>query len=258
MKLWMSPLPKKKPFFPLSLTGKIIFIVLLSMLLILGGVFLLPLLPWPRQITSVVLCLAVTALDVILALRLGRTIQKDALIFILGEDNLLYVVQPAQLVYQRYGTLPFSRWVQAVQRQRELICQQVQEGKLPLHWQQILQVEGITERAKDYSLVCQVVYPDQTISPQTFLLPKEMEELRELLVLLEQMRSSEQGPEINQPSPLPLFFSLLGLVACVALCILSHPAVGRLPQKIYFPCLGLCLLALFCFLYALIKRRRGE
>ena len=56
-------------------------------------------------------------------------------------------------------------------------------------------------------------------------------------------------------------FILLSALACAgfsALCVLSHPALARLPQEIYFPCLGAAFLSLGCLVYFVIRQRRGE
>ena len=56
-------------------------------------------------------------------------------------------------------------------------------------------------------------------------------------------------------------FILLSALACAgfsALCVLSHPALARLPREIYFPCLGAAFLSLGCLVYFVIRQRRGE
>ena len=52
--------------------------------------------------------------------------------------------------------------------------------------------------------------------------------------------------------------SILAFCGFAALCALSHPAVGRLPGGIYFPCLGAAFLTAFFLTYFIIRHRRGE
>ena len=55
-----------------------------------------------------------------------------------------------------------------------------------------------------------------------------------------------------------ILLSGVGLAVCVIMCVMSHPAVARMPGTIYFPCMGASLIA-FCFLfYFIIRQRRGE
>lgn len=51
---------------------------------------------------------------------------------------------------------------------------------------------------------------------------------------------------------------VLALAACLALCVLSCPAVGRLPERLFLPCLGLGAAALAILLYTLLRGRRGH
>ena len=69
-------------------------------------------------------------------------------------------------------------------------------------------------------------------------------------------RASGRTPEKSSAGR--ILASGLFLVVLVALCALSHPAVGQLPDTLYFPCLGLAMVALWIFLYFIIKQRRGE
>ena len=59
-------------------------------------------------------------------------------------------------------------------------------------------------------------------------------------------------------NPLGIAVSLLALVLFAALCVLSHPAVDRLPQNWYFPSMGAAYAALFFLLLFALRRHRGE
>ena len=48
------------------------------------------------------------------------------------------------------------------------------------------------------------------------------------------------------------------MLLLVAVTVLSHPAVGRLPDTLYFPLLAVTSLAVILLLCLLLRRHRGE
>ena len=85
-----------------------------------------------------------------------------------------------------------------------------------------------------------------------------MDGAEELLNILDRKRRGE-GPEVRT-SRWPAVTAVSGLVLAVfiGLCVFSHPAVGQLPEGIYFPSLGGGFIAFCVLVYALLKHRRGE
>ena len=123
----------------------------------------------------------------------------------------------------------------------------------------ILRVEGIKENRSHYALACQVRRPNQRVIRRTYFLIKGMEDQEFLLRQLERREKWAGGPEV-QENRKPVYI-LLGVLVCCgfgALCVLSHPAVARLPQSIYFPCLGAAFAALCCVVWLAIRQHRGE
>ncbi|MFR3792868.1 MAG: hypothetical protein ACLTWO_13265 [Blautia massiliensis (ex Durand et al. 2017)] len=55
-----------------------------------------------------------------------------------------------------------------------------------------------------------------------------------------------------------LAVSLLVCVGLAAVCVLSHPAVARLPDGLYFPCLGAAFVAFCVTVGFAVRRHRGE
>lgn len=80
-----------------------------------------------------------------------------------------------------------------------------------------------------------------------------------LLRQLERREGWAGAPEVKENRK--PFYILLSALACCGfgvLCVLSHPAVARLPQSIYFPCLGAAFAALCCAVWFGIRQHQGE
>ena len=114
---------------------------------------------------------------------------------------------------------------------------------------QILRVENLRERPEEYALVCRVRYPHGGEGKASYRLIRGLEDEAGLLRALESLREAEHLVEPRKnPQPARILASGVFLAALVALCALSHPAVGQLPDPLYFPCLGLSIVALWIFL----------
>ena len=120
-------------------------------------------------------------------------------------------------------------------------------------------MKGIRTYRRHHVLRCLVRHPNRQVVPKTYILPKGYAQEKALLCQLEGRRDPDPGPEPDlAPQTFLLLLSSLSLVALIGLCVLSHPAVARLPQAIYFPCLALALFAFYGMVYCIIRRRRGE
>ena len=114
-KIWISSDSGKHT---LHILGGIPGIALLMTVLIIGGIFLSFFFDWPRKIFSVILCLAVTALGVFLALRLGQRTVRDVTVFFLTENGRLYAIDARRL--SRYGHSITSYFAGTLQTQQLL------------------------------------------------------------------------------------------------------------------------------------------
>ena len=86
---------------------------------------------------------------------------------------------------------------------------------------------------------------------------QEDEEL--LLRQLERRKSWAGALEAAENrNPFRILASALALLLFAALCVLSHPALGLLPQAIYFPCLGAAFLSLYALVWFILRQRLGE
>lgn len=79
--IWMSMDTQEKSRYGLRTLGGIFGIAVLALSLIGGGIVLGFSMGWPMQSFSLILCVGVTALAVVLAVRLGGRSVRDAAVF---------------------------------------------------------------------------------------------------------------------------------------------------------------------------------
>ena len=253
--IWMSPGDTKKSRYGVRTLGGVIGITALALLLVAGGTVLGLAMGWPAELLSVVLCLGATALAVLLAARVGRRSLQDATIFFLMEGDRLFVVDARRLVSPGRGLLSQAAAAMEVQR---FLDRMIQSPDLPAGADEILKVERMRENRSHYVLSCQVRHPNGQVIRRTCFLIKGMEDQELLLRQLERRERWDSALEQKaNPTPFFLLISALVCAGCAALCVLSHPAVARLPQDLYFPCLGAGFAALCCLVYFVIRHRRG-
>lgn len=255
-KVWMSEDTGKKSHYGVRTIGGVLGIAVLMVLLILGGVLLTFYLELPREVTSLGLVCAVTFLAVILALRLGRSTLRDATVFFLTQDDRLYAMDARLLIPQGRS---LTGQMEGAARIQDYLRRLSQSPHIPAGATEILKVERLKENASHYAIVCQARHPNRNITLFTCFVVKGLPDEDLLLRELERRQSwqSDLEPAANH-NPLGILVSGLVLAGFAALCVLSHPAVGRLPQAIYFPCLGAAFLSVFFLVYFIMRQRRGE
>ena len=254
--VWMSPDTARGSRFGLHTLGGILGIAALALVLTAGGIWLSFHWALPRKTVSLLLVCAVTALGVALALRLGRRTAGDAAVFLLTEDDRLFWADARALFGPSGNGLDYAA---DAMRTQAFLRRLAARPFVPAAAEEILQVERLRENSGYYALRCRVRRSGGAPAISTRLLVKGMENEEQLLRQLERRQRLNGGPELAEDrSLLGILVSALALAACAALCVLSHPAVGRLPQAAYFPCLGAAFLAVFPLAYCLLRRRRGE
>ena len=254
--VWMSQNTRKKSRYGLRTMGGILGIVMLALVLILAGTQLRFYMGWPSELFSVILCLGVTALMVVLAVRLGWRSADDATVFFLTQEDQLFVLDARFLA--DYG-IGFPSYVSTIRKTEKFLHKLANSPDLPAQANEILRVEKIKENFTHYALVCQVRLPSQRVVRRTCFLAKRLENLQELLLQLERRESWQNSPELAQNrNPVYIFLSVLACGGFSALCVLSHPAVAQLPQGIYFPCLAAAFGTLCCGVWFAVRQHRGE
>ena len=255
-KVWMSSETRKKSRYGYRTVGKILGIVFLMTALLLVGTFLSLSLGLSQQSSSMILVLLASTLGIVLTARLGRRGMQDATIFFLTENDGLWIMDARSIPNYGEGFLGFA--VGAMETQAFLRLQ----GKkpyLPQGADEILKVWGIKENTSHYVIRCQSRHPNQRVTRHTYFLVKGLQDEEMLLKEFERRKTWENTLEPAENRNMwYILLSGVGLAVCVIMCVMSHPAVARMPGTIYFPCMGASLIA-FCFLfYFIIRQRRGE
>lgn len=256
VKIWMSLDTGKKSRCGLRTLGGIAGIAALAMLLVCGGTVLALRMEWPPEAVSLALCLGVTALIALLAAQLGRHSTRDATVFFLMEGDRLFALDARRLVDHGRNILSHAAAMMEVQR----FLQNIAEAPyLPAGADEILRVERLRENRSYYAVVCQVRHPNGRVVRRTYFLVNGLEDQE---LLLRQLERRERWNNALEPpenrKPLYILLSALAFSGFAALCVLSHPAVARLPQSIYFPCLGAAIVVLYILVYFAVRHRRGE
>ena len=255
-KIWLSPDSEKKSRYGLRTLGGIVGIAVLALLLVCGGTVLMLSRGWSRELFPLILCLGVTALAVFLAVRLGRRSVQDATVFFLTEEDALFAVDVRQLVRPGHNLPGYAA---AAAETQKLLRRIGAQPYLPAGADEVRKVERIKENGSHYVLSCQVRRPDGRMGKKTYFLIKGCRDEELLLRQLERRKIWAGALELAENrNPRFILLSALACAGFSALCVLSHPALARLPQEIYFPCLGAAFLSLGCLVYFVIRQRRGE
>lgn len=254
--IWMSRNTTQKSRYALRTLGGVLGIAVLAMVLIAGGTWLSLSRGWPMKVASTILCLGVAVLVAALAVGLGRRSVGDATVVCLTADDRLFLINARSLVY--HGGNLLSQGAAAVEVQQFLRSLARNPG-VPAGADEILRVEGLREYGTHYALICRVRHPNGRVIRRSCMLVKGMEREDLLLQQLERRQRCDAAPEAAE-NRMPLYLFLSGLLCCglLAVCVLSHPAVGRLPQGLYFPCLGLTFLAACLVVTLVVLQRRGH
>lgn len=255
-KVWLSPDTAQKSRYGFRTLGGIAGITALMVLLIVGGTFLSFYLNLPREIFSVMLVCGVTVLAAVLGLKLGWRGVQDATVFFLTEDDRLFVMDARTLSNHGRGILGYAMGTMETQKfLRELADQPF----VPAGADEILKVEQFKECRTYYAVRCQARRPNRQVLKRTYFLVKGYEDEELLLRHLERRQNWKTALESTENhNPLYILLSTLVFGGFTVLCVLSHPVLGKLPQSIYFPCLGAAFIAIFFVVYFIIRQRRGE
>lgn len=255
-KVWMSKEAGKKSRYGYQTVGGILGIVLLMTALLFIGTFFSLSLGLPQQSSSMILVLLATALGGVLAVRLGRRGIQDAMIFFLTENGRLWIMDSRGLSNHGHGFWGFALGTMETQA---FLRMQGKQPFLPKGADEILKVLNIKENSSHYAIRCQSRYPNKRVARHTYFLIKGIPDEEMLLQELERRKTWESTLEpVENRNPRYILMSGLAFAACVTLCVLSHPAVARIPGEIYFPCMGASLIALWFLIYFIIRQHRGE
>lgn len=254
----MSPQTDGKNRFAIRMIVGIIGIVILAIILVLGVTVLTIYTDEYKEMVSLISCILSVALLIFLSVRLGRSFQRDAMIFCKDGEDRLFVMDARQAVQYRRGIFGYIGMMGDIQKRLEVLKQQIErENALPIGAVEIQKVDGIQEHSNCYALTCQVRYQNGRTGKRTYILIKGYEYEGELLRLLERKQLFEVELKENR-NPFFILLSLSIMIIFLLLCVLSHPYNAQLDESFYFPCLGIASAALCSMIYFIIKNRRGE
>lgn len=258
MRVWMSPQTNGKNRFMMRTVSGAIGIIVLGGILIFGTAALTIYADEYKEIVSLFSCILSVALLIFLSVRLGRSSQRDTMIFCKDDEDRLFVIDARQAVQYGRGIIGYIGMMRDIQKRLEVLKQQIErENALPTGATEIRKVNGIQDHSNYYALTCQVRYQNGCTGKRTYILVKGYEYEGELLRLLERKQLFRAELEENR-NPSFIFLSLFVIIICVSLCVLSHPYNGQLEETFYFPCLGIASVALCSMIYFIIRNRRGE
>lgn len=254
--IWLSPDSAGKSRFALGGIGGVLGISALALLLAGGGTVLMLRRGLSVQAMGLGLCVLVTALVLFLAFRLGRRRVQDATVFFLTEEDRLFALDAREMT--DYGGNTVDNLLGDFRTQR-LLRELARRPELPGRAREVVVVEKLKDRGGSLAAVCLVQNMSGRRFRRTYFLVRGLDREEELIRQLERRRSWRSGPE-ERDSPYALQITLwtLALFGCAALGILSHPAVSRLPQSIYFPCLLGAFIAAGVLVGFIVRQSRGE
>ncbi|WP_367925559.1 hypothetical protein [uncultured Ruthenibacterium sp.] len=253
MKIWMSPQTEKHNPSLWRLGAQVIAIVVLAFFLIIAGMKLVYRWNLPQPTSLLVLCLFITALVIFLAYRLGRHNARNLAAFFLDEENRLFAMD-FRWVLSCNHRITYHDWKRLQQWTERIRIQKI----VPDGAAEILRVENIRENPSDYAVVCQVRRYGR-IGRLTLMLMKGYEDEDWLLRELERRRNWDSRlAEDDDRRPLGLAVGALVLGIGALGALFSHPALGYLPQIIYFPALAVVLVGIVMLVSFIVKRHRGE
>ena len=263
MKIWVSPDKEKNRYrggAAWKAAGIAVVMMALTVITVALSFFLSASFGISREQILMTGCILTVLFGVWLSVRLRNRVLRDAQIFFIDDDGRLYVLDALLFIQYRRGFPGFARMDRDMRKEKEAVLQQMRkEHLMPAGAVEIVKVDSMRERSRNYSLVCRVKYGHGGTGRRTYLLAKGYEDERGLLWELERRKSWQPALEMRKDhTSAYILISVLLFAVCTGLCILSHPSVAYLPQTIYFPCLGLDFAFVWVLTYLIVKRRRGE
>lgn len=252
-KVWISSDTRT---YLLHVLGGSLGIVLLAMFLIIVGSTLSFSMNWPRETFLLILCVGVTALAVLLALKLRRKAVRDTTIFLLTKEDRLYAMDTRRLSGHGHDVLSY---VAGTIETQKFLNRFAQLPYIAAGADEILKVEHIKENRSHYAVSCRIRHPNRNMIRRAYFLVKGIPNEETLLRELERREAWDVALEPAENRNLfYILVSTLVFVCFSILCVFSHPAVAKLPQNIYFPCLGGAFLAVIFIVYFIVRQSRGE
>lgn len=255
-KVWIAKAARRQSRYAWKVLGGTLGITAVVIGLTAGGTLLTIYCGWPMEITLLFLCLGTTVLGVWLALKLRRQAFRESVVFFLTEEDRLFQLQTSMTSWHGGGPLGYAAGALGTQR---TLNELARYPTVPDTASEILQVNTIKKNRDGYAVRCVMRLPGGPVAERTCVLVHGLPE--EDLLLRELERRQDWHGDLEPMGPrhgTAVAVSAAALAVLGGLCGASHPAVGRLPQSLYFPCLAAAFAALVGLVYFAVRRYRGE
>ena len=252
MKIWCAAEEEKRRYRPFWMLAGGFGLLLLCMLIAAGSAILALYSPYGAWV-SLGGCVLAVAVGVALASRLGNWSAEGNTLFWLDDEDRLFALDTRDGAPDGRGFYALLAQEKAAARRMRKARQQLEAGQDP-GGVELLAVLRVTLRRRGRTVRCSVRYSNGGTGEST----------RARLYLSSTTTDEEDGKVERYclalrrlyllsfpPPPLLLLREIQSSAAC-------YPAVGQLPEGIYFPSLGGGFIAFCVLVYALLKHRRGE
>ncbi len=261
MKIWMQDTQSKKNRTPIYIWAGIAGIAVLAAgMTAAAAVLTICAKEEYKAAVSLAMCLLTVVTVITFSAKMGCRLMIASIIFFQDESGRLYVLDIRDMIRYRKGLFGMAAMLTEIRNLIPRIRQQAeQEKSVPPSALEILSADKITERSDSYSLLCQVRYPNGQMGNTAMTFAKGYEDEDALLFMLERkLRWRASFEPEKRYSPAGILISLIAVILFSAICVFSHPNFNRLPQTVYFPCLGADTAAIWVMIYFIIRYRRGK
>ena len=233
-RVWMSLQTKEKNHYVIRLIAGIAGIILLAFLLVFLCARIMIELDEYKEIVSLLMCIGVTGLIISFSVWLGRTLQRDAMIFYEDPTGRLYVSDVRQYIGYRRGIIGAVQMSLLTQRELAGLKKQVErQGGHSDGMTEILKVDVMKEHPGFYSLVCRVKHGEKRTGRRTYILGKGYDNESQLLYVLERKKKWENSVEIEKSrKPIYIFFAFSCFVF-LRYCVFAVIHILRNCRRIY-------------------------
>ena len=223
----------------------------------------------PAQWLSVLALFAVVIAGAAALNRAGQNARRDALFFVVDDSENLYVVDARSCAGEHGGrrSSPIAFLIRffglTFQTGKVIDCflednvleTLMRSGDIPAYAVRITRVRQLLDVSAGKFAVCNIRAKAQAGTCCRYDLSNHPEEL---LAWLEQHSAAGKWEHGAKKYTLLIFLSAALLTACLGVCVCSHPRVGALNGKMYFPSLFALQILFIVLGVFIVKRRKGE
>lgn len=215
------------------------------------------------------LLILITTGSTVFLMHVGTNAYRDALIFCLSSDSTLYVIDARNNKIFNKGSSGlkirfiyhfFKSLVETGKMIDQIAVNDIWEGDLrtgniKAHVTKIKQINKLQYVSGRRFVECSIVMGDGRTGTWKYDISNHTEEL---FATLKSLSVSGNWETVRNAYTKQICMSTLCLLVCLGFCIASYPAVGILPDTLYFPSLFVLYIPVIALGIFVLKRRRGE